>query len=183
MRSPRRSSVLVWAMVIVGFTIPIAFGVWQLQDTLNPSNLGIFSKFMSSPIQLVLPLVAVGVGCARLYQDVGHRFIASLRTRMSVETYLRATVGRAVLGPLIALGGSVVLVGAISFALWPVIGNPFVDPSVYHLDPDAPPAPDLARFTYSEAMQGGWPLYVVAYAALFGVACALFSALGAAAWA
>lgn len=179
LRIPRWTLPLV--MTIVTVTIPLAYGAWQAPSALSPSNLGVFSIFMGSPLQLVLPLVAVAIGCSVLYEDLGTRYVANLRTRMSLESYLSRTFARAVLLPFVCMGGAVIVIGIVCFAVWPAMGNPYIDPSLYHLDPGTPAGPDLARFTYSEPMAAGWPWYLVTYAALFGLACAAFSALGAAA--
>lgn len=99
---------------------------------------------------------------------------------MSVEGYLLRTAARATLAPFIVFTCAIAVAGIVSFLVWPLIGNPFIDSSIYHLAPDSHGAPDLAIFTYSELMQFGWPVYLISYAAFFGLSCAAFSALGSA---
>lgn len=179
-RSVRGSTVVSSGAAALVVGVPLGYGLLQLPGTLNPSNLGVFSIFVNSPWQLVLPILAVALGCSRLYEDLGDRHVANLRPRMSVEGYLLRTVVRATLVPFLVFTCAIAIVGIVSFSVWPLIGDPFIDPSIYHPAHDSLGAPDLARFTYSELMRFGWPVYLVSYAAFFGLSFAVFSALGSA---
>lgn len=177
----RRSTVVSFGVGAFIIGAPIAHGFLQLPESLSPSNLGVFSIFINSPWQLVLPLLAVVIGCSRLYEDLGDRHVANLRSRMSVESYLLQTFKRATLLPFSVFTCVIAIAGIVSFVIWPMIGNPFIDPSVYHLAPGSSTGPDLAIFTYSELIQYGWPVFLIFYSLFFGLACATFSALGCAA--
>lgn len=169
-----------WVAAAIVVIVPIAFGVWTVQSSAIPTNLGVFIQFMSSPVQLLVPLLATALGCSSLYAELGHRHLSNLRPRLTTRTILAQRLFRASIVPFAVLVASALLVYCVSFLIWPLLGNPFIDPSVYFKSEATARADDVTRVSYSELIRFGSFAYGAGYALWYGFGAALYGALGAA---
>lgn len=168
----------ILAMLVI--FIPLVYGVIQVQNSALRTNLALFEIFMGSPLQLLLPLVAIGVGCSGLYREVGHRYVVYLLVRMGLRKYLMSRLLYSSVVPFLVMTIAAILIFFVSFVIWSMIGNPFIDPSVYFVSADNGAASDLQSFSYSQLMAFGAPTFGVIYAIWFGCGAAIYGALGAA---
>lgn len=167
-------------LTIVALSVPLVFGISQVQDNAFATNLGVFAKFEGSPLQLLLPLLAIGLGCLALYSELGHRFVAYVRPRMSLHSYLTSRLIPSLVIPFVVIAAGTALVAVVVFGIWPLIGNPFVTPSVYLETAQEAAAGDASSFTYSQSIAFGTPVMVIGYALWFGLGAAIYGAFGAA---
>ncbi len=73
----------VWVLLTAA---PIAWTVTK--DAIFAYPLSAFGTSMSSPLSVVLPLIAVGIYLFRLGRELQERFIVSVRARIDVRRYL-----------------------------------------------------------------------------------------------
>ncbi|MFC6356741.1 hypothetical protein [Luethyella okanaganae] len=176
--------ILRWPVVVVAVAVwvgPLILGIVDARGGVYRDNLDFFGDLMNSPVSLVFPLLVVLVGCFRLFEELGHRAIVNTRMRSSV----RATIAtRLTASMLVAFGVFFIAVLAqavLAFAIWPLLGNPSVDPSVYRMGQSDLAADQLERFGLSQAMAGGPIVYSLLMATWIGFGAAVYAAVGTAA--
>jgi MFS family permease len=177
-------------IIVLLFAIPLYGGLvqhdlvrlfgtagWDLRG-----NFDVFSMFMSSPLlYLLFPLYAVFLSCLRLYRELGHRFASNTRSRVRLESYIFAKL-------LVAGGTSFVVFFCLTFSLfvlafyvWPIIGNPSIEPSGYHLTAATAIADSFSASTYSQLLELGPMAFGVLYSLWVGFCASVWSGLGMAA--
>lgn len=178
----RRSSELLIPITLstLVIAVPILFGTLQIQGFLLPSHLSVFSRYMASPLQLVIPLIATGLGCVGLYRRIGNRHLANMRNRTSVRALLIRQLLESFSVPFIVFAGSALVIFVLAFAIWPLLGDPFISPSTYSFTTASARAAEPLEVSYSQLVRFGEPVYGVAYAIWFGLGAGTYSVLSAA---
>jgi hypothetical protein len=144
-----------------------------------PSNAGVFATAVDGFVPLLFPVLLMLVGCFRLFQELGDRFVANTRTRVRVESYVYAKL-------LVAMGvGFVVFFTATflafvtAFVIWPAIGDPGVDASGLLINGYPWQAEDEYRqYTYTQLLAAGPMPFGLFYSAWVGLGAATCVALG-----
>lgn len=170
------------AMAVIAIGAPVVWGTVQIQDFVLSSRLSVFLLYFGSPLVLVIPLLAAWAGNARLHAELGHRHPANLRSRMSTVAFLRARLLCSFLLPFVIFGASAVVVYVIAFLIWPLLGDPFIDPSVYHLaSPQEVADSDQSLAPFSQLMAFGSSAFGAGFALWFGFGAGVYGAFAAAA--
>jgi uncharacterized sodium:solute symporter family permease YidK len=99
-----RMSLKVALGVVAIVVVPILYGLIGINGVAYRDDLDVYGRFVSSPLDLLLPLAAVFLTCVGTYYELGNRFVANLRTRTDIRRFLRHRL---------------VMVVAISFVLTP----------------------------------------------------------------
>lgn len=147
--------------------------------SIAPSNAGVFATAVDGFVPLLFPVLLMLVGCFRLFQELGDRFVANTRTRVRVESYVYAKL-------LVAMGvGFVVFFAAtflafvVAFVIWPAIGNPGVDATGLLINGRPWQVEDEFRqYTYSQLLAAGPMPFGLFYSAWVGLGAATCVALG-----
>jgi hypothetical protein len=164
--------------VILVIAVPILYGLVGLNGVGLRDDLDIYGRFMSSPLDLLFPLAAVFLTCVPTFHDVGHRFIANTRARVSI----RGLVAKRLLLVFCVSFGAFFLTGfvpfLVSYYFWPAIGNPSITPSLYNLTPSQAVLDSFSRHTYSGLLQAGALTFGLVYSLLVALAGATFACLG-----
>lgn len=177
-----RYSLVPIAVAVIAIGGPVVWGTLQVQDFVLPSRLSVFILYLGSPLVLVIPFLAAWAGNTRLHAELGHRYPANLRSRMSAVAFLRARLLTSFLVPFVIFGASVVVVSLIAFVIWPLLGDSFIDPSVYFLSsPEEVAASDQSRAPLSQLMAFGSPVFGAGSALWLGFAAGVYGAFAAAA--
>ncbi len=165
--------------VIVALTvIPCVLGCFEATGGVFRDDLDILALIVTSPLQLVFPLVVCVAANTRFAAELGHRFVAATRTRAPIERYLGAKVASsAILG---AASGSLfaLLPCILAFGVWPLLGNPSVDPGVYGLTTGEAVRDAGNRFSFTELIPISTLLYALVYSAWVAFAGAMYGAMG-----
>lgn len=170
----------VAGIAVVFMASPLLYGFSRVQGAALSSNLAVFGQFMGSPIQLVFPLLAAGLGCTTLFQELSARFVVNLRTRIAMTDYLRIRLIQSAAIPFFVVATSVLLVFAVCFIYWPAIGNPSIDISVFVWTPEERAASDGNMFGFSELIDLSPWAYGIWIAVWTGLCAAAYSAATAA---
>lgn len=159
-------------------SVPLIWGTVQIQHSMLSTRLGVFLLYLGSPIVLIVPLIAAWVGNTRLYADLGHRHLASLRVRQPPTVLLRRCLRRSFLTPGIIFFISVLSVAVLAFGLWPSLGDPRIDAQINFLDsPADATAFDQQLTGFSQLLKFGIPAFSGFYAAWSGFAAGVYGAL------
>lgn len=157
--------------------LPIVLGVVKTQNGVFRDHLDVYSQFMVSPVILVFPLVVALVAAPRFYAEVGHRFITNTRTRVGIRRYVGAHLAAAATVAGVAAFLLAFLPFVVAFYVWPAVGDPRIDPSVYEMTAQEAATDSLQRVSYSSLLAGGPFLYGVVYSLWVGLVGAGFAAL------
>lgn len=179
-RQRARHSLTPIAVAMIAVGVPVVWGTVQIQQYALSSQLNVFVLYLSSPLVLVIPFLAAWAGCARLYNELGHRHATNLRPRQSTVAFLRARLLTSFLTPGLIFGGSIAVVYAIAFLAWPLLGNPFIDPSINFLSSPKEVADYEQTLTaFSQLMALGTPVFGAVSALWFGFAAGVYGAFAA----
>ncbi|WP_159078217.1 hypothetical protein [Homoserinimonas hongtaonis] len=177
-----RQSLIPIAVAVIAVGAPVVWGTVQVQQFAMSSQLNVFILYMGSPLVLVIPFLAAWAGNARLHAELGHRHVANLRSRLSVVAFLRARLVSSFLLPCVIFGASVLVVYAIAFLIWPLLGDPFIDPSINLLSSGQDVADYEQSLTaFTQLMAFGSPVFGAVSALWFGFAAGIYGAFAAAA--
>lgn len=147
--------------------LPNIQGVADTANTIFRDEGDILVSLLGSPLVLVFPLLVALVGSRSLAADVARRAFVSERCRRSFTALVSAKIISAALCSatvFFLLGLVATLIAAV---VWPLMGDPGIDPTVYH-----PVVPLEERFTFAD-LSGGSVL-------VFGLLMAFWSAFAAA---
>lgn len=171
LRHTIRSVAIGTALVLANVAASLPrFDKVALRDSLD-----VFAEFMNSPINFLFPLIVIALTCQAIFAEVSNRhlFYAASRGRLGRRLsalFLSAAVGAFLVGALYVL-----LSAIVAFAVWPALGSPAVDPSVYGLNTQTAEADSLLRFTYSQWLAAGPWAFAAGYSAVVGMAAASIS--------
>lgn len=166
----------IFAFVVFGHSLLGGHAV-VLRDQFD-----VFSELMNTPFVQLMPVFVLLLTCARFARDREPRWRLGNRTitvRSEKGPIRKLLIGCAT--AFVVFFAWTLLGATIAFALWPAIGNPSVNPSVYNLTIATAVTDSLTRTTYSQLLAGGPLLYAIGYAAWVGFAAATYCALGMAA--
>ncbi|TFC48907.1 hypothetical protein [Cryobacterium shii] len=167
--------------VVIVLSVPIVNFLDGFSTTAYRDNLDVYADMLNSPLTLVFPLAAVFVGCTRFYQEVGNRYISNVRMRVNIRSYISAKHFGSVAATFAVFFLFAFIPFVFSFYLWPALGNPSVDPSVYGMTVGEAQLDSLQRLTFSALLGSGTVVYGVVYAAWVGAVAAIYVSLGFAA--
>lgn len=144
-----------------------------------PSNAGIFAAAVDGFVPLLFPVLLMLVGCFRLFQELGDRFVVNTRTRVRIESYVYAKL-------LVAIGLAFVVffvatfaAFTVAFVVWPAIGNPGVDTTGLLINGRPWQIEDTYRqYTYTQLLAAGPMPFGLFYSAWVGLGAATCAALG-----
>lgn len=145
------------------------------------SNAGIFATAVDGAVPLLFPVLLMLVGCFRLFQELGDRFVVNTRMRVRVESYVYAKL-------LVAMGvaftvffAATFIAFTVAFVVWPLLGNPGVDAAGYQVGNRPWQADDTYRqYTYTQLLAAGPMPFGLFYSAWVGLGAATCVALGVA---
>lgn len=181
MRNPR-FTVAPIAIGLVAIAVPLIWGTVQVQQFNLASRLSVFVLYLGSPLTLVIPFLAAWAGNSRLYAELGQRHLTNLGSRQSPTKLLQMRLLKGFLIPAAIFAVSILAVYLVAFVLWPVLGDPFLDPSVYFLQsPQEVAKYDQAQTGFSQLMAFGSPVFGVIAALWFAFAAGVYGAFAAAA--
>lgn len=158
--------------------VPVVLGSSGIGGVVLRDNLDVYSRMMGSPLELILPLIAVLAGCLGFYQEIGNRFASNTRVRVDVKTYvgiryLVAGVWGFAVFFLLAFVAFVV-----AFYIWPTLGNPSINPGSYHLTPEQAVQDSYGRANYTSLLQFGPLVFGLIYSVWVGLSGAIYAMLG-----
>ena len=156
----------------------IVWGLDHLSSRVLRDDLDIFSQFLSSPVQLLAPVFAVVAGCLPLFDELGKRFIVSTRTRVDLSTYLCAKIVSGCSLTFLVFFGFTLALFVLAYGIWPSLGNPNVDPSMYGLTEMSAQVDAASRVTYSGLLRFSPLAYGVVFSGWVGVGGATLAGLG-----
>lgn len=171
--------VVIWRLVGSGLLVvtPLVImltrvGGFGLRDTAD-----LFAMTLGSPLTLAFPLAIGLLAAGPLAISIETRWIANTRTRTDARRYVTSSVrGAGILGAVV--GALMVLVpGVVCFVVWPLLGNPSIDPEGYFLTAEQARIESFSRFTYSEWLELGPWFFVTAYSAVVAIAGFAFAVL------
>jgi hypothetical protein len=141
-------------------------------------HLQLFASGMVSPMLLLLPLAMTVITCRRFSAELHHRFISLRRCRLDMTTHLRSRM-RAALRTGFVLGFLCAGVTyATAFHVWPLIGDPEVDPASYSLTAAQETAQSVTAVSFSHFLALGDWVYGLTYSAWLGSCCAVYALVG-----
>jgi len=174
-------------IMLLLLAIPLSFAVVR-DDVLHifggggsalAGSFGVFSEFMSGgpAIYLLFPVYVVLLSCLRLYKEVPK----SKRVTMRKEGYLfsRVTTATGISFAVFAL--STFLLFVLAYYVWPVVGDPSVDLSVYFLTPESAVTSSFTASTYSQLLVFGSLTFGILYSLWVGFCAAVWTSLAMAA--
>lgn len=174
-----RSMRLLKAIAITGIiALPLWAGVSAALRASFRDHLDVFNAMMLAPVSLIFPLVVVLLTCLGIYNELVVRYVANTRSRIAVRAY----VGR----QLLMSAGSAAIIFflyafipfVVSFYVWPILGDPGVDPAGYNMSPAQAMIDSFGRTSYSFLLENGSLLYGVVYSAWIALAAAAYAVLG-----
>jgi hypothetical protein len=172
----RRTIEVVLAIAII--IAPVLTGLNFLAHGSARDDLDVYSAMLVSPTCLILPIIAVLVGCLPLYLELGDRFIANTRSRIAIRERLMAMFARATGVSFVVFFLYAFIPFVVAFVYWPLIGDPSVDPAGYRMTAAQAHADALTRNSYSFLLSGGTLPYGLVYSLWVGLSAAVFTALG-----
>lgn len=172
----RRSIQITLSLLVIA--VPLFTGLSFLTHAGVRDHLDVFAAFLVSPTSLVLPLIAVVVSCLSLYSELGDRFIANTRARVSIRERLLVMLISAVGWSFALFFLYAFIPFVIAFLIWPAVGDPSIDPAGYHMTPEQAHIDALTRNSYSFLLSGGDLAYGLIYSVWVGLCGAVFAGLG-----
>jgi hypothetical protein len=170
-----------WQLIPLAFAVivlPLWFGVSGVAGSAFRSNFDIYQQFMNSPIDVALPIFAVLLGCLPTYWNVRHRFASNTRTRMPVRRYVLLRIATSTVIPFCTLFLWSFISFIVAYYVWPDLGNPGVQPSVYEMTSGQAILDSYGSVSYSEFLQYGPLVYGLLYSVWLGLGGALYAAIG-----
>ena len=142
-------------------------------------SFGVFSEFMDGGpvIYLLFPVYVVLLSCLRLFKEVPR----SQRITVRKESYLFARLVTAGGISFAVFGLSAFLLFVLAYYIWPVLGNPSVDLSVYFLTPESAVTSSYTASTYSQLLSSGSLTFGILYSLWVGFCAAVWTSLAMAA--
>ncbi|MEO8527993.1 MAG: hypothetical protein ABI435_02845 [Pseudolysinimonas sp.] len=162
-------------MIVVGSP---ALGAALVDGGAFRSTLELYGRITTTPLILVFPILAVALGCGRLFAEVSHRFIVNVRVRTDLIPYIGTKVvasGMAAFAPFFALAAvPFVLIVALGY----VPGTTIVSPEIYELTAAEAQAAAGSYATFTQLYAVAPPLFGLVYSIWVGLNAALCAALG-----
>ena len=135
--------------------VPIVVGVNAASGGSFRDRSDVFAIMMLAPISLVLPLVVALSTCLRLYAQLTERFVANTRSRMSAREFVLRHMARAAGGSALIFFLYVFAAFVVAFYIWPLVGDPAIDPEGYNMNAAQAAAQSLERSSYSFLLEYG----------------------------
>lgn len=161
--------------VIGAATVPVVLGIAKISAGVVRDPFDVYVQFMLSPVPLVTPAIASVLGTIVLRQELTNRAISAVRIRADIGQILRTRIWMASVAVGVAFAIGSFLVFTVSMIVWPLIGNPFVDPEVYGLTAEAAREHATTRVTFSWLLAYGDLTYGVAYSCWVGLSAGAFA--------
>jgi hypothetical protein len=139
----------------------------------------IFAQIENTVVQLFIPLICSFLGASMLATEVHHRRLSQVLVRVDPRTAIRKRLAFAFFVPFFAGALNVALCWSIAFVVWPRIGDPWIQPSIYNLTTSSAERFGTELYSYSQLLAVGPAAFGLFYGLVFAGACGLFG-LGAA---
>lgn len=175
-RALRPYTIVLAAVVIL---LPVGFGLLRFRGVDFRDDLDFYALMMASPIFLVFPLIATVLACTGLYQDLGHRFASYKRLRMRPSKYVVSNYANAAAISFVVFFLFAFVPFILAFLVWPLVGDPHVDPSGYGLHTAYQVVQDsYTRFSYTSILKFGALAFGVGYSGWLGLCAAVYACIG-----
>jgi hypothetical protein len=144
----------------------------------NRDHFGAFGSAMLTPWLVLLPLAIVLLTCTPFSSDLAHRFIAVQRLRRDVRRQVAARLGAAAAGGF-ALAFLLAFVPyLLAFHLWPLIGDPGIDPAGYGFTPEQAAQYSYQQTGFGAVLRIGDLPFGLVFSAWNGLCGAVYAAMG-----
>ncbi|MFD1716056.1 hypothetical protein ACFSBZ_16395 [Amnibacterium flavum] len=157
---------------------PLAIGIVGVQGGALRNNVDLYGEVMGSAVVLVAPLLAVLIGCLPLFSATRRRVVGHTRTDLDPEVYLGTKAVAAVTCTFVVFFLSAFLPYLLLVLVWPSLGNPGIDPSLYGLTAEEGRAAAQSAASYTQLLSIGEVAYGVIYGAWVGLGGATYCLLG-----
>jgi hypothetical protein len=164
------------AVAVIVLVLPVR-GMLSMSNVALRDELDAFSRVMTSPLMLVLPVATALLCCTPVLAEVSHRFAHQIALRSGRHRYI---------GIRMLLGGAIgfatmfcvtAVCGVVAFA-WVPDATDAIMPEMYHMTPAEAARDAPNRVTFSQLLVHGTVSYVLAYAAWLGFGSGLLGMLG-----
>lgn len=160
----------------------LALPLWRAYDLAMSASFrdhyDLYTDIMLGPIGLIVPLIVTILFCSTTYAELSARFVSQTRTRESIRPRVTRRMTSRALGAGALFFTYAWVPFVLAFAVWPMLGDPAIDPAGYGLTPAEAAADSLVRDSYSGILQFGDVAFGIAYSLLVGLAAAAFAVLG-----
>lgn len=174
----RRSTILSAVGVALVAIAPSADAALQISRWGLIDHYDLYGLILDTPLTLVFPLVIVAISCLPFTGQLSHRWISQTRTRASIRRVLGRRFGRIVAWSFAAGALFTGVPVIVAYALWPLWGDPGIDPAGAYMTADEAIVDSFGRDSYSWLLVHGPAVFGVAYSMFVGLAAASFGALG-----
>lgn len=176
--APRgRRDLVVPIVAVVVVLAPIVVGVNAASVGSFRDRSDVLAIMMLAPVSLILPLVVALLTCLRLYAQLTERFVANTRSRMSAREFVLRHMARAVGASALIFFLYVFAAFVVAFYVWPLVGDPAIDPEGYNMTAAQAAAQSLKRSSYSFLLEYGELAFGFGYAAWVSLSSAAFAVL------
>ena len=164
-------------IAILSTAISVSWGAVQIPQLVLRDSYDVFWQFTTSPIALVTPILVSIASAYSFFEERMRRFTFSvIVARGRSDTYLLSKLVSALLLGFTVTGLPVLALFTVAHIIWPLLGNPFIDPSIYGMTTQEAHADAATRVTYSELIHISPWLFAVSYATWVGFGGAVFAA-------
>lgn len=163
-------------MVIVA--VPVASALRAAEYGSFRHHLDLFGSAMNSPLLLLLPLALTVLTCRQFGSEVRHRFTSAqgMRTDIGWHVARRFAAAMTIAFTIAFLCSAVPYI--LAFHLWPLLGDPRIDPAGYLLSPSQAAEDSYGSASYTHLLRSGDIVFGVAYSAWLGFCGAVYAATG-----
>lgn len=159
--------------------LPPLISLPGLTNSAFANRLQIFAHLENTVVQLFIPVICSFLGATVLASEIRYRRLSQVLVRLDPQEAIGKRLAFSFLVPFAVGVLNVAVCWTIAFVIWPRIGDPWIDPSVYNLSSAGAGQFATELYSYSQLLASGPVAYGLFYGAVFAVACGLFG-LGAA---
>lgn len=177
--SMRTRQSLFWTGIGIALAIvSVIVSLPRFNNVALRDHLDVLAELMNSPISFLFAFLVVVLSCQGLFGQIAERHLFYVAVRGGFRQRVTAHFATAAASAFV-VGAAYVLVNAtVAFAVWPALGSPGVDPSVYFLTTQTAADDALTRFTYSQWLSFGSVSFSLLYAVVVGIAAAALALIG-----
>jgi hypothetical protein len=169
------------SQIISAALLPALAGILLIQSTGHAvlrDRSDVFASGMLSPSLILMPLVTTLLTCVRFSSELAHRFTSVQRTRSDMRLLLATRyIAATVMGFSFAFLFSF-LTYVTAFHIWPLLGDPGIDPASYLMTPEQAVAYTQQHEAFGSYLRFGDLPFGLVHASWFGFCAALYAAIG-----
>jgi hypothetical protein len=164
-------------VIVALVVLPVYVGMNAASTGSFRDRSDVFAIMMLAPVCLVLPLVVSLLTCLRLYRELGRRFVGNTRSRTDIRVLLLRRFAVASAAAALIFFSYAFVPFLVAFVVWPVLGDPSIDPLGYGMTPAEAVTDSYSRSSYDFLLRGGDYAFGFGYAAWLGLAAAAYAIL------